>query len=331
MLNEFDIIDKYFKNLTHNNLLVDIGDDAAVIDVRDIQDICITTDTLVAGTHFLPSAPAHSIGYKALAVNLSDIAAMGGTPKWFTLALTLPENDEKWLQEFSEGLAECASRHKVQLIGGDLTKGPLTITITAIGALIKSKKVTRSGANPGDGIFVTGDLGLPAGILTQIFANNNKLPDTLNLDEENNKLYYPKPRTEIAIELTDYATAMIDISDGLLADLNHILDSSKVSANIYYHKLPVSKQLKKILPMASKEDLEAYVLTGGDEYELLFTAPISHKERLINNKYNIPVALIGEIKSSKDENKFDVINENGDIVDIKIGTLGWQHFSSYSR
>lgn len=256
---------------------------------------------------------------------------MGGTPKWFTLALTLPENDEKWLQEFSEGLAECASRHKVQLIGGDLTKGPLTITITAIGALIKSKKVTRSGANPGDGIFVTGDLGLPAGILTQIFANNNKLPDTLNLDEENNKLYYPKPRTEIAIELTDYATAMIDISDGLLADLNHILDSSKVSANIYYHKLPVSKQLKKILPMASKEDLEAYVLTGGDEYELLFTAPISHKERLINNKYNIPVALIGEIKSSKDENKFDVINENGDIVDIKIGTLGWQHFSSYSR
>ncbi len=328
MLKEFDIIDKYFKNLTHNNVLVDIGDDAAVIDVRGLQNICITTDTLVAGTHFLIDAPAHSIGHKSLAVNLSDIAAMGGIPKWFTLSLTLPEVNEKWLQEFSEGLSVLANQCSVQLIGGDLTAGELSITITAIGVLGFGKKILRSGARAGDGIFVTGDLGLPGGILAQILANNNKLPDIATLDRKTNKLYYPRPRTEITVELVDYATAMIDISDGFLADLKHILDSSQVCANIYLDKLPVSKLLNTILPHASQKEIDSYVLSGGDEYELLFTAPLSCKEFILNNKSKTPVTLIGEIKPSEDcSNKFYLINNNSNIVYTEINTLGWQHFN----
>lgn len=326
-MQEFKIINHYFKHFnqtTDPNIQLGIGDDCAILNTTNINQLLITSDTLVLGTHFLDSAPAHSIGHKCLAVNLSDVAAMGGIPKWFTLALTLPKIDHEWLSEFTRGLSDLAKQFNVSLIGGDLTSGPLSITITLFG--LKSNKIlTRQSAKAGDGIFVSGSLGLPSYLLQKILENN--IADTQLINSTENKLYYPQPRVQTGIEIAPYAHAAIDISDGLLADLQHITGQSGVTAELYLSEIPICQQLKEIQAQGQLDAtlLNQYILAGGDEYELLFTAPLEHKDFFLNNDKHNNISYIGKIKQG--DEPVTVIDEHNNAHPAESWIAqSWQHF-----
>lgn len=321
-MQEFAIIDHFFKNFNEHSdpdLLLGIGDDCAVLNTSDIKNILVTMDTLVLGTHFLASAPPSSIGHKSLAVNLSDIAAMGGTPKWFTLALTMPEYNQEWITEFTKGMSDLAKECNVKLIGGDLTKGPLSITITLFGTG-SANILTRKGAKAGDGIFVTGNLGLPSYVLNKVLSD--ELEGIPFLNKRENKLYYPYPQIKAGLKISNYATSAIDVSDGLIGDLSHILKQSKVSAEIYLENLPVHSELKN-LSWPDARELYQYILNGGDEYEILFTAPLEYKEILVNNT-TIDVTYIGQIQPG---NGSIVFRQDNQIIDLgSIMNQSWKHF-----
>lgn len=275
-MNEFKIIETFFNSqkIKRNDVIVGIGDDCAVVQIPTDQSLTITTDTLVEGIHFLPNTSAYDIGYKSLAVNLSDLAAKGAEPAWITLALTLPRDDVSWLKDFSHGLFELAERFNVQLIGGDLTKGPLTITIQAIGYTPTNSAILRSNAKPDDLIYVTHTLGDAALGLAC-------LKNTINIENNSffvNKLNKPEPQIIIGKKLRDIANASIDISDGLAADLLHILAMSHVGAVVDVDKIPLSKAM---LASVSLEEAISFALNGGDDYELCFTIP-PEKEKLLD-------------------------------------------------
>lgn len=312
MMNEFDIIKNFFANQTRsrNDVMAGIGDDAAIVDVPDNYQLAITTDTLVAGIHFPIETPPFDIGYKSIAVNLSDLAAMGAMPAWITLALTLPQANETWLTEFSRGLFTLANRFNIQLIGGDLTQGPLSITLQAIGLLPKNKALKRNTAKPGDLIYVTNFLG-DAALGLQCLQKKIKIPD------ENyfiSRLNQPEPQIEIGQNLLEIANAAIDISDGLSADLQHILTQSNVGAIINVDQLPLSPQMRKALP--TKKAIEL-ALTGGDDYELCFTVPKEKQTQLKN-----AVTCIGIITEKKE---LTLHYQNGTSYDGN--QAGYQHFS----
>lgn len=258
-MNEFDIIRRFFteQKIKRDDVILASGDDCAIVKAPRHQRIAITTDTLIAGVHFPLQTSAYDIGYKALAVNLSDLAAMGATPAWASMALTLPHIDETWLQDFAKGFFDLASEFHVQLIGGDLTRGALSITITAQGFVPNDAMLTRSGANVGDLIYVTNTIGDAAFALTH--PSEKTLP----------RLNRPYPQVNIGKALLNVATAAIDISDGLLADLQHILEKSGVGARINLEKIPLSEELAA-LPLA---EAFSFALNGGDDYQLCFTAP----------------------------------------------------------
>lgn len=271
MPSEFDLIQTYFNWKQESpSLLKGVGDDAAVVSVPADQQLVITTDTLISGIHFPEETPAHAIGYKSLAVNLSDLAAMGADPAWFTLAITLPEQDQQWLSEFSTGLKELAQQAGILLIGGDTTKGPLSISITAMGLADPKQLLLRSAAQDGDAIYVTGTLGDAAAGLAMI---QNKL----NHSNEKciQKLNYPQPRYKESSLIRRYAHACLDISDGFLADLNHILDASKMGAMINLETIPLSDTLQKM----DQAEALTYALSGGDDYELLFTVGSKNQQQ----------------------------------------------------
>lgn len=288
-MHEFDIINQFFAAPTLHRAEVrcGIGDDAAIVTIPPNQELIITTDTLVSGIHFSSSTPPFDIGYKSLAVNLSDLAAMGATPAWITLALTLNRAEESWLKEFSRGLLTLANRYTIQLIGGDLTQGPLSITITAFGFAPTHQALRRSAAKPDDLIYVTGTLG-DAGFALKEFNQANDYFIT--------RLNRPEPCIEIGESLRNLAHAAIDISDGLAADLGHILEQSKVGAIVYVDKLPLSTTL---LAHTSHKEAIHLALTAGDDYELCFTVPKSQKT-LLEKKFMAqtrPVTCIGHITS----------------------------------
>lgn len=320
-MKEFDIINKYFQNISTN-----IGDDCAILDISSYNNLLVTTDTLVENTHFLSDCPPDSIGYKALSVNLSDLAAMGAQPKWVTLALTLPQYDHKWLSEFTRGFKEVLNKFNINLIGGDTTKGPLSITITAMGVRNQANKIlTRSGAKPSDGIFVTGSLGLPAYILDVLLNNKvNNIVDNIDnlINSKANKLYYPEAKVDIGLKLSDFASSCIDISDGLLSDLGHILEQSKVGADIYLDKLPIDIILKN--NKLAKDKVFKYMLAGGDEYELLFTAPMEFKDKIINDP-ELNASYIGKI--NKNVENINLISSTDDKIEINLKDYqGWLNF-----
>lgn len=266
-MNEFALIRRYFDGLTPagEGIALGIGDDCALIDPPAGEQLAISTDTLIAGRHFpLDTAPA-DIGWKALAVNLSDLAAMGAAPLAFTLALSLPESDADWLSGFAAGLRDCARAHGISLIGGDTTRGPLSVTIGVLGRVPRGLALRRSGAQLGDRICVTGTLG-DAALGLRLGGDADDV-DTRFL---RGRLDRPTPRLAAGLALRGIASAAIDLSDGLLGDLSHILDASAVGADIEALRLPQSPAFRRIAAVGTGLPLQ---LAGGDDYELCFCIP----------------------------------------------------------
>jgi thiamine-monophosphate kinase len=318
-LNEFEIIEHYFKQAypaSKDNLILGIGDDAAIINVAEETELVISTDTLISGVHFFEYALAEDVAYKALSVNLSDIAAMGALPRWVTLSLTLPENDLEWLTKFSSSFNQLANEQSLVLIGGDLTKGPLSITVQIHGVAPKGQSLRRSGANVGDLIYVTGELGGAAYALNSII-DSQKFSSPK--DKEVQRLNRPDARVKTGIELRDIATSCIDISDGLLADLGHILKASKVGAEINLSDIPYSDSLKKIDERIAIE----LALTGGDDYELCFTLPKGLANSVMRDLEEIcPIHCIGSINDN--DSKLSLLNESNEVYEIKSNA--YKHF-----
>jgi thiamine-monophosphate kinase len=260
-----------------------VGDDCARVQVAEGMELAITTDLLIEGRHFLPGADARKLGHKALAVNLSDLAAAGATPRWATLAVSLPSADEAWLGAFSDGLFALAQLHGVDLVGGDTTRGPLAINITALGEVPAGKALSRAGAQPGDDVWVSGELGGAALALVH--------PE---LEGPAKRLHEPQPRVALGQGLRGLARSAIDVSDGLAGDLGHILERSRVGAILDYERIPRDAAFAKI----SDARLEAQcVLSGGDDYELLFTAHKGRRAMIesLSRDLNVSLSCIGEI------------------------------------
>ncbi len=317
---EFDIIDEYFtrQRVRRDDVALGIGDDAAIITMPKGQQLVVAIDTLVAGVHFPNNTSAEDIGYKALAVNLSDLAAMGAEPAWFTLALTLPSVQRAWLRGFAKGLFELAEKYQLQLVGGDTTQGPLTISIQVAGYVPTGTALTRAGARVGDSIYVTGNLGDAALGLRclQQPAEYAAVPTAIN------KLNRPEARIDIGLSLRDVASACIDISDGLLADLGHILDTSNVGASIDRDAIPLSDGLR--LLCEQNTDHYAMALSGGDDYELCFCVAPQNESRVeaIASICGIRLTHIGII-----EHQAGIRLHQAGRACAMTGKSGYEHFS----
>jgi thiamine-monophosphate kinase len=292
MPSEFEIIRRYFDRPARGAVL-GVGDDAALVQPRAGAELVVATDMLLEGRHFLPGADPRALGHKSLAVNLSDMAAMGATPRWATLAIALPSDDEPWLDAFSRGLWSIAQRFETDLIGGDTTRGPLTVSITVLGEVPPGQALLRSGARPGDDIWVSGELGGAALGLAQLqgrarLAADDVRPLLLRLNE-------PEPRVELGRRLLGLAHSAIDVSDGFAGDLGHILERSSVGARVSYEALPRSAALGRVRDAALARHC---VLSGGDDYELVFTAAPAKRAQVESVAAQIGVALtrVGEIE-----------------------------------
>jgi len=320
-MKEFDIIKRYFTEqvVRRKDVVLGIGDDCALIQTSERNNIAVTTDTLVAGVHFPLATPARAIGHKSIAVSLSDLAAMGAEPTWVSLALTLPEVDEVWLSEFCAGIFELCEYYNVQLIGGDTTQGPLSITVTAQGLTPVDKHISRSGAKAGDWLYVTGDIG-DAALALQALEGKVQVEQVFK-DQILTKLDYPKPRVLAGQALREYATSAIDLSDGLIADLAHICKASSVGANIVLDDLPISTILNDTL---GHENAVNLALSGGDDYELLFTVAEDNKVGMETTLANsgIKITCIGQLNGSES------ITTTFNSVPVPISSAGFEHFSS---
>jgi len=308
-MNEFALIQRYFleKSRYSSNVCMGIGDDAALVIPPSDQQLAISVDTLIEGVHFpVDTAPQH-IGFKALAVNLSDLAAMGAQPLWFTLALTLPNADKCWLEQFSEGLFEISNSYNIQLIGGDTTKGHLSITIQVIGSVPQNQALMRNGAQIGDEIFMTGTLG-DAGLALAVLRNKISFQN-----HDITRLNRPTPRIYEGLKLRGIANSAIDISDGLLADLGHILEmSGNMGATLFLNDFLLSKELQTL----KTEQAWQFALSSGDDYELCFTVS-SEKSHLID----FPCTKIGFIEK---ETGIRCIDKKGKL--FISSNVGYQHF-----
>ncbi|MCG5524462.1 thiamine-phosphate kinase [Ectothiorhodospira haloalkaliphila] len=315
-MKEFNLIQRHFTPVkTSPDTLLGVGDDAAIIQPPAHQHLAVCVDTLVAGVHFPKDTHPRDIGHKALAVNLSDLAAMAATPRWATLALTLPEHDDTWLEAFAEGFYALARQHHVDLIGGDTTRGPLTITVQVMGHVPPDQALRRDGARPGDHILVTGTLGDAALALAQWDHPN---PDpTLRA-----RLTRPTPRIAAAHILRGRAHAGIDISDGLVQDLGHVLKASGLGATLQAGALPLSEAFRHAMGDGTNWQ---YPLAGGDDYELLFTLgeadvePI--REQLAGQ--GCPATVIGRIEA---EPGLRVLGPDGASLTLEQG--GYSHFGN---
>jgi len=266
---EFEIIRRYFQRqqTPRADVIAGIGDDAALLQVPDGDTLVVCMDTLVEGVHFSPSAPAAAIGHKSLAVNLSDLAAMGASPRWATLSVTLPGADPQWLEQFSQGFLRLADTHTVQLVGGDTTRGPLSITVQAHGTVPRGRALLRSGAQAGDRVYVTGTLG-DAGLALRAAGQGDAALQR--------RLDYPQPCIAAGLLLRDYASAAIDVSDGLLVDLGHLLEGAGLGATLEIEVLPRSVAFIAYFKQSGVDHPEWFYqlpLMAGDDYELCFSVP----------------------------------------------------------
>jgi thiamine-monophosphate kinase len=321
-LTEFQSIRDYFSKQTVQRADVDlgIGDDCALLSIPEEEVLAISVDILVSGVHFSEQTSAEDIGYKSLAVSLSDLAAMGAEPAWATLAITLPSMEEAWLDKFCQGLFGMANRYNVQLIGGDTTTGPLVVTTHVGGYVAESHALRRSGAKPGDLVYVTGTIG-EAGLGLKILQGDLELPSQYRHLSEKliDRLNRPTPRIEIGKALLGTATAAIDVSDGVAADLNHILEMSHVGARLEVEKLPVSECFPNIFEQAGGWE---QALAAGDDYELLFTAPAGSEDKLheIAEEHSCNITCIGQI-----EEQLGLRCYNKSTL-ITLQRMGYEHF-----
>ncbi|MGC7590012.1 thiamine-phosphate kinase [Bisgaard Taxon 46] len=325
---EFDIIQRYFtasKRTPRKDVIVSIGDDCAITELKQNQRLVITTDTMVENTHFLPTIRPADLAYKSVATNLSDLAAMGAEPAWVSLALTLPEINEQWLSEFSESFFDILDHYNVDLIGGDTTKGPLSITITAQGIIPKDKALCRHSAKVGDWVYVSGTLGDSAAGLALVLNGKSAVNSTQEYLIQRH--LRPTPRVLLGLELSvsSLANSAIDISDGFMADLGHILSRSQCGALIDISKLPLSEQLIEVV---GREKAEILALTGGEDYELCFTVPDNNKAKLERALAYIGVqyTCVGQIRAISPNNKKRIkFERNGEPIELDIKP-GFDHF-----
>jgi len=316
-MSEFDLIKRHFTRATPGALL-GVGDDAALMQVSAGQVLAVSSDMLVSGTHFFADADPYMLGHKTLAVNISDLAAMGATPRWATLAISLPEADEVWLARFSAGFFALAQQHGVELVGGDTTRGPLNLCVTIFGEVPQQLALRRSGAQPGDEIWVSGQLGDAALALAHMQGR-------FNLSDEEfaacaPALHQPQPRVALGLALRGIAHSAIDLSDGLLSDLGHILDASSVAATLDFSHLPVSATMRVHL---TQSYVKQCVLAGGDDYELCFTAPAARHEEVLHiaTQLAFPLTRIGSIVAGQGCVVHDAA---GLLINLEGG--GYDHF-----
>jgi len=318
MSGEFDLIARIRARAdaaARDDVRLGIGDDAAIVRLPPGCDLVVSTDTLNAGVHFPHDTAAFDIGWKALAVNLSDLAAMAAQPAWCTLNLTLPDADAVWLDGFLDGFFALATRHGVALIGGDTTRGPLAITVTVHGFVPHGEALRRDGARVGDAVWVSGTLGDAAAGLRQ-WREGSAMDAALRA-----RLDRPTPRVELGLALRGIAHAGIDVSDGLLADLKHVLEASAVGGELDLASLPTSPSLLEGFDESTRQRFQ---LGGGDEYELCFTAPLSRADdvRAAAARAGVAVTCIGRIV---DECGLRLRGRDGSLV--AAPALGYRHFS----
>ncbi len=310
MPSEFALIDRYFRRPTRQTVL-GVGDDGAIVRPSPGMELVISTDMLVAGTHFLPDTDPEDLGWKTLAVNVSDMAAMGAAPRWALLAAALPAATESWLEKFARGFFACADEFGIDIIGGDTTRGPRNFCVTIFGEVPAGSALLRSGAKPGDEIWVSGQPGRAALGLAHL-QGRHVLGDSVRADFLA-ALQRPQPRVALGLALRGLATAAIDVSDGVLADLGHILDASKVGATL---RIPA-------LPSAALER-ECW-LAGGDDYELVFTAPAARHTEIDTLAIDLSLALtfIGTVENPGTV-ALAVMDADGQPIDT--ARRGYDHF-----
>ncbi len=294
-MDEFSLIKHYFhppeNNLPDPSVIHGIGDDCAVLSVPQGQQLALSIDTLVEGVHFLPNTSPDLLAWRLLGSAISDLAAMGATPAWVTLALTLPSADQAWLSHFSDALHEALRRYKVTLIGGDTTKGPLTLSAQVHGFVPSGQALLRRGAQVDDLICVTGTLGDSRAGLASLMQN---LTADKTIDYLQERFYKPTPRISSGQLLVGYASACLDISDGLLGDLNHLLAYDALGAEIDSQQLPISAQLRNFV---GEEQSIEWALTGGEDFELCFTIPKQRWQALqtLLANHEVPLTRIGRV------------------------------------
>jgi thiamine-monophosphate kinase len=319
-LTEFDLIDRYFRRPSPSAIL-GVGDDAAIVAPAAGCDLAVSVDMLVEGRHFPAGVDPRSLGHKALAVNLSDMAAMGATPRWALLAGALPEANPAWIEAFAGGFFALADEYRVELIGGDTTRGPLNLSVTILGEVPHAKALCRSGARTGDSIWVSGRLGDAALALAHqqgtIELSAEELASCLRA------LMWPQPRVRLGLRLRQLASAAIDISDGLVGDLAHILQSSAVGAEIALASLPRSQAARRLLAGDGRAAALQCMLAGGDDYELCFTSAAVHDRSVAAVALELGVAVC-RVGTIVDGDALVVRDENGAQVALP---RGFDHFA----
>lgn len=320
-MSEFQLIEQYFQRPPRpaGPVRLGVGDDCALLHLPAGETLAVSTDMLVEGRHFFADADPHALGHKTLAVNLSDLAAIGARPLGFTLALSLPSADAEWLQAFSTGLLALADAHQIELIGGDTTRGPLNLCVTALGSVPENAAIRRSGARPGDELWVSGSLGDAKLALTALLGEISLAADQLSLAAA--RLHRPTPRNALGLALRGIATAAIDISDGLLGDLGHILTQSGTGAVIQTDQLPVGLALSRREP----EQRRTFALNGGDDYELCFCASPSQHDAVLHagRQAHTAVTRIGHLRA---EPGIQLLDANGQT--LTITNQSFDHFTA---
>lgn len=318
-LSESALIERYFRRLgaQRADVSLGIGDDAALLDFPRDAQLVAATDTLVAGVHFPPATPPAAIGHRALAVNLSDLAAMGARPAWALLALTLPEADAGWLAEFAAGLARLAQAHNVALVGGDTTRGPLTVSLQLLGSVPHGTALTRAGGRAGDELFVSGTPG-DAGAGLALLERRLKAPEAAAAYLRE-RFLAPSPRVALGERLRGYASACIDVSDGLLGDAGKLAQASGTGLTLEFESVPVSEPLEEALgPEAARE----LALSAGDDYELCFSVPAQDSARLMHElppeRWNYH--RIGVLRAGAEV----AVTRGGTVMEFSHS--GYQHF-----
>jgi thiamine-monophosphate kinase len=322
-LGEFDLIARYFTRAPRSaGVVLGVGDDAALVAPTPGCELVLTTDMLVEGRHFHVGVDPGRLGHKTLAVNLSDLAAMGARPRQALLACAFPNNDARWLAAFAGGFLALADRHSVDLVGGDTTRGPLNLCVTAIGEVPAGRAITRSGARPGDDVYVSGTLGDAALALAAMDGRARLSDDAFAACRA--RLEVPEPRVALGQALRGVASAAIDVSDGLVGDLGHIVERSGVGARIDVARLPAAPWLAAMLKGESRALALACLLAGGDDYELCFTAGNAQREAVagIARELGLPLNRIGKITAA---GGFVVRDENGSP--LKALPHAFDHFA----